>query len=102
MISKTRLTRKKRIRGRVSGTDARPRLSVYRSLTTVYAQVINDEKGVTLAEAHGKKGAEVGEELAKKAVKAKVKKVVFDRSGYRYHGHVKALAEAARNGGLEF
>ncbi len=102
MLSTKRLARKKRIRSKVWGTAARPRLAVYRSNTAIYAQAINDDKAATLVEAHGANGTKVGEELAKKAVKAKIKRVVFDRGGYRYQGNVKLLAEAARTGGLEF
>jgi len=96
--------RKLRIRGKVSGTDARPRLSVFRSNKYIYGQVIDDTKGVTLASSKGpkKQSGKVGEELAKKAAVKKVKKVVFDRGGFKYHGNVKNLAEAARKGGLNF
>jgi len=109
--------RHERIRKRVSGTTERPRLSVYRSLNNVYAQIIDDTKGVTLVaastldkeikETEGHKGnveaaKKVGQLIAKKASAAGVKNVVFDRSGYRYHGSIKALAEGSREGGLEF
>ncbi|HMK61418.1 MAG TPA: 50S ribosomal protein L18 [Dissulfurispiraceae bacterium] len=109
--------RHERIRKHVSGNPKRPRLSVYRSLNNVYAQIIDDTKGATLAAAStldkeikgtdGHKGnveaaKKVGQLLAKKALAAGVKKVVFDRSGYRYHGSIKALAEGSREGGLEF
>jgi large subunit ribosomal protein L18 len=109
--------RQERIRKKVAGTTERPRLSVYRSLNNVYAQIIDDTKGVTLAAAstldkdikgtEGHKGnavaaKKVGELIAKKAVAAGIKQVVFDRSGYRYHGSIKALAEGSREGGLEF
>lgn len=106
-----RLSRKRRIRARVRGTAARPRLSVYRSLTQITAQVIDDEAGKTLAAASSKEakapltldGAKkVGELLADKAKKAGVTVVVFDRNAYKYHGRVKALADAARDGGLQF
>jgi large subunit ribosomal protein L18 len=88
----------------------RPRLSIFRSDKNIYAQVIDDAKGVTLAAASslGGKGsnveaaAKVGQEVAKAAIKAGVKDVVFDRGGYLYHGRVKALAEAAREAGLNF
>ncbi len=106
-----------RIRKKVVGSSARPRLSVYRSLNHIYAQVIDDARGVTVAAASsldaGVRKAEqhtgnittakeVGGLVAKKAIEKGVKKVVFDRSGYLYHGRVKALADAAREAGLEF
>ena len=80
----------------------RPRLSVFRSSKFIYAQVIDDAKGVTVASAQGKSAATVGEEVAKSALKAKVSEVVFDRGSYKYHGQVKLLAEAARAAGLKF
>jgi len=80
----------------------RPRLSVFRSSKFIYAQVIDDAKGVTVASARGKSAATVGEQVAKKALKAKVTQVVFDRGSYKYHGQVKHLAEAARAAGLQF
>lgn len=104
-----------RVRSKVAGTAARPRLNVYRSTVHIYAQLIDDEKGVTLlssstlakdVDVKGKTKVEaaviVGKDLAKKAVKAGIKQVVFDRGGYLYTGRVKALADAARDGGLEF
>lgn len=105
--------RKHRVRATVSGTADRPRLSVYISNKHITAQIIDDEKGKTLAyastvSAKSAKGsmkeraAWVGDEIAKKAKTAKVKQVVFDRGGHIYHGRVAALAEAARNAGLEF
>ena len=106
-----RLSRKRRIRSRVSGTAARPRLTVYRSLTKLTAQVIDDESGKTLAaasstEAKAKMNVEgakkVGELIAKKAKDAGVSAVVFDRNAYAYHGRIKALAEGAREAGLQF
>lgn len=100
-----------RIRKGLVGTPSRPRLSVFRSNNNIYAQVIDDVNGVTLASASSK-GLEnggnveaaktVGELVAKNALAANIKSVVFDRSGYLYHGRVKALAEAARENGLEF
>ena len=102
MIKQDRLKRKMRVRGRISGTETRPRLSVYRSNTTMYAQTIDDVKGVTLAEAHGIDSVKVGAEIAKKMLDLKRSSVVFDRNGYIYHGRVKALADAAREGGLVF
>lgn len=104
--------RHNRIRSKIQGTAEKPRLVVYRSLLHIYAQLINDEKGVTLVESSdlkmkGKekpveKAKKVGEELAKKATEKKITRAVFDRNGYKYHGRVKALAEGARNGGLNF
>jgi large subunit ribosomal protein L18 len=106
-----------RIRAKVHGTAERPRLNVYRSLNHIYAQVIDDAKGVTLAAASTlekdvkgaiKTGADkaaaaaVGKLIAERATKAGVKEVVFDRGPYIYHGRVKALAEAAREAGLKF
>ncbi len=96
------IARKKRVRAKVSGTSKRPRISVFRSNKYIYAQIINDEKGVTLAEAHGKDAAKVGEELGEKAKKVKIGMLVFDRSGYKYHGNVKKLADAIRSKGVEF
>ena len=96
--------RKRRVRSRITGTADRPRLSVFRSNKYLYAQVIDDNKSVTLVAAKGVKnsGEKVGEELAKKAIAKKIKKVIFDRNGFIYHGRVKALADGARKGGLEF
>ncbi len=102
-----------RIREKLAGTAERPRLNVYRSLNHIYAQVIDDQKGETLASAStmqmkAKTGGnvaaakEVGKAVAEKAVAKGVKQVVFDRGGYLYHGRVKALADAAREAGLEF
>jgi len=107
-----------RIRERMIGTSERPRLNIYRSLNHIYAQVIDDANGVTIASAStvaGKKSKgpkkiggnlgsakEVGKVIAQKAQEKGVKKVVFDRGGYIYHGRVKALADAAREAGLEF
>ena len=104
-----------RIRAKLSGTGERPRLNVYRSLNHIYAQVIDDQKGETLASASSmekemreKTGANidaakaVGKLLAERAVKRGVKEVVFDRGSYLYHGRVKALADAARESGLSF
>lgn len=97
---------RRRIRSTVSGNAERPRLCVYKSNKHVYAQVINDLDGVTLASSSSATGIDnakkAGEEIAKKAVEQGIKSVVFDRSGYKYHGVVKAIAEGARAGGLEF
>ena len=105
--------RKRRVRARVIGTAARPRLSVFRSNTHIYAQVIDDSKMVTLVSSSDVKlkkakmtkveaAQAVGEEIAKLALAKKVKSVTFDRNGFRFHGRVKAVAEGARKGGLEF
>ena len=100
-----------RIRRKLAGTAARPRLNVYRSLGHIYAQVIDDQNGVTLVEASSIKlktggnvaaAKEIGKAVAEKAVGKGIKKVVFDRGGYLYHGRIKALADAARETGLEF
>ncbi len=112
------IRRRSRIRRHVAqGVDGRPRLSVFRSGRHIYVQVIDDRKGVTVAAASSlekdargrlKTGAdvaaagEVGKMIAERAIKAGVKEVVFDRGGYRFHGRVKALADAARAGGLSF
>lgn len=107
-------SRKLRTRAKISARSDRPRLSVYRSLKHIYAQIIDDAKGATLVSASSKDvGTEkgkpkkdvavlVGEDLAKKALRRKIKKVVLDKGGYKYHGRIKALADAARKGGLEF
>ncbi|HET7713960.1 MAG TPA: 50S ribosomal protein L18 [Patescibacteria group bacterium] len=110
--SKSRIKRHARIRSEISGTAGRPRLSVFRSSAHIYAQLIDDEAGKTLAQASDvevkdkmtktDKAKLVGENIALAAKKAKVKKVVFDRGGFSYHGRVKALADQARAGGLEF
>jgi large subunit ribosomal protein L18 len=104
-----------RIRKKISGTQAIPRLTVYRSNSDIYAQLIDDNSGTTIAAASSRqkditaqkapkigKSKMVGEAIARKAVELGVKKVVFDRSGYIYHGRVKAVAEGAREAGLEF
>lgn len=106
-----RLMRKKRIRAKISGTAKKPRLCVYRSLKSIYAQVIDDVKGKTLIssnidESKSKnniEGAEkLGKMIAKKCKESKISEVVFDRGGYKYHGKVKAFADGAREGGLKF
>jgi len=102
-----------RIREKMAGTAERPRLNIYRSLNHIYAQIIDDQKGETLLSAStlqlkSKTGGnvaaakEIGKAVAEKAVAKGIKKVVFDRGGYLYHGRVKALADAAREAGLEF
>jgi large subunit ribosomal protein L18 len=112
-----RQRRHESVRQKVAGTPDRPRLNIFRSLTQVYAQLIDDESGRTLASAStleteikpklaGLNKTEqaklIGEAIARRAVEKGVKQVVFDRGGYRYHGRVRALAEAAREAGLEF
>jgi large subunit ribosomal protein L18 len=112
-----RLKRKKRIRRKLEGTEARPRLTVFRSDKHIYAQIINDETGATLVSAStlspeyremeaikGKVSAakRVGELVARKALEKGIAKVVFDRNGFIYHGRIQALADAARQKGLDF
>lgn len=112
--NRARLQRHKRVRSKISGTAERPRLDVYRSAKNIYAQVIDDTTGVTLAAASsiekdfdgygGNKDAakKVGEMIAERCKAKGIEKVVFDRGGYIYHGRVKELAEGARSGGLQF
>ena len=94
--------RHKRIRATISGTAERPRVSVFRSNKFIYAQLINDDKSITLAQATATDPKSVGIDLAKKAKAIKIEKVVFDRGGYLYTGKIKALADALREGGLQF
>ncbi len=111
--NKARVRRHARVRKTVSGTAVAPRLNVFRSNAQIFAQIIDDEKGVTLVSSSSLElkltnggnveGAKlVGKDIAEKAKKAGIKNVVFDRGGYEYHGRVQALAEAARENGLEF
>jgi large subunit ribosomal protein L18 len=109
---------KYRIRKRVKGSEARPRLVIFRSLNNIYAQIIDDIQGKTLCSVSNiskdvkaasqekvsklEKSKLVGKKIAEKAVELKIKKVVFDRNGYLYHGRIKAVADAAREAGLEF
>lgn len=113
MIKKTdkRIRLKKKIRVKISGTEARPRLTVFRSNKFIYAQIINDESGKTVAQASDVKitkgtkterAKEVGKMIAENASKAKIKKVVFDRNGFKYTGRIKLVADVARASGLEF
>lgn len=112
-----RIIRRLRVRKKINGTAERPRLNVFRSLQNIYAQIIDDEKRVTLvststlapelkeklsSNSNTEAAIAVGQLLAKKAEEAGIKQVVFDRAGYVYHGRIKALADAARAGGLEF
>ena len=94
--------RRKKIRAKISGTSMCPRLCVFKSNTAIYAQLVDDDKAVTLASATGVNAQVVGTEIAKKAMAKKIKKVVFDRSGYIYTGKVLALALGARKAGLKF
>ena len=109
--TKQRIRRHARNRARISGEAARPRLIVFRSLKYIYAQLIDDTTGKTLASAHDMKTAKgtkveraslVGKELGEKAKKAGIETCVFDRNGYKYHGRIKALADGARESGLKF
>lgn len=94
--------KRKKIRAKISGTSERPRFSVFKSNTAVYAQLIDDDKGVTLVASKGTDAKKVGTDIAKLAEGKKIKSVVFDRGGYIYTGKVKLLADAAREGGLKF
>lgn len=111
--NETRLRRHTRVRNKISGTKECPRLNVFRSNSQIFVQVIDDETATTLVSSSSLElkltnggnveGAKlVGKDIAEKCKKAKIKKVVFDRGGYLYHGRVEALAEAARENGLEF
>lgn len=116
--NKRRIRKKVRVRQKVSGTAQRPRLSVFRSLNHMYAQLIDDNSGVTLVAASSKikdlaeelkntktkvsKSKIVGKLLAKRAIEKGITTAVFDRSGYTYHGRIKAVADGAREGGLKF
>ncbi len=115
--SKARERRHKRVRSHISGTPERPRLSIYRSLSEIYAQIIDDKAGRTLASAStldhelrsnmdglkkSDQARKIGQALAERARAKGIKQIVFDRGGYHYIGRVKALAEGAREGGLEF
>ena len=103
---------KARIRGKISGNATRPRMSVFRSNKQIYVQLIDDEEGKTLVSASSKgteqagtkceQAAKVGADIARKALEAGITEVVFDRNGYLFHGRVKSLADAAREGGLKF
>ena len=111
--NEARQRRHRRVRARITGTADRPRLAVYRSLSQIYAQVIDDRTGRTLAAASSLEAKDsmtkkadaakaVGTAIAEKAKAAGIEEVIFDRGGYRYHGRVKALADAARSNGLRF
>ncbi len=111
MLKSKRVRRHKSIRRNIIGTRDKPRLSVFRSSQHIYAQIIDDARSKTLVaesdikEKNGTKkerAKSVGENIAKRALKLKIKKVIFDRGGFKYHGRIAALAEGARKGGLEF
>lgn len=107
-----RLRIKKAVRGRIHGTQDRPRLTVFRSNKQIYAQIVNDADGCTMVAASSLKqeqntpkkerAAKVGQEVAEKAIAAGINQVVFDRNGYLYHGRIRELADAARKAGLKF
>lgn len=112
-VREARARRKRRVRGKISGVAERPRLAVFRSNKAIYAQIVDDAEGRTLVAARSAEvdargldktavAKKVGELVASRAKERGIAKVVFDRSGYLYHGRVKALAEGAREGGLEF
>ncbi len=112
--NQARLRRHKRVRGKITGTATRPRMNIFRSRANIYAQIIDDVKGETLVSASSidkefdgyggnqEAAKKVGQMIAKRALKKKIKTIVFDRGGYIFHGRTKALAEGAREGGLEF
>lgn len=112
--SSKRLAIKKRVRAKIVGSTIKPRLSIFKSLNNIYAQLINDENGTTIVSASTldkeintkasniEAAKEVGTLIAKRAIKLKIEEVVFDRNGYLYHGKVKALADSAREAGLKF
>lgn len=111
MLKQKRLTRHKKIQKKIRGSGSRPRVSVFRSAQHIYVQIIDDVKSVTLASGTDLKvktgtkkerALSVGENLAKKALAKKIKTVVFDRGGFKYHGRIAALAEGLRKGGLQF
>ncbi|MFH1535848.1 MAG: 50S ribosomal protein L18 [Patescibacteria group bacterium] len=111
MLKELRIRKHKKIRRKIVGTKAIPRLVVFRSSKHIFAQLINDQEGKTLVsgsdfkmvkETKSKKAYAVGKDVAAKALKLKIKKIVFDRGGFLYHGRVTELAEGAREGGLEF
>jgi large subunit ribosomal protein L18 len=112
-VREARVRRKRRVRGKISGVAERPRLAVFRSNKGIYAQIVDDDAGRTLAAARSSEveasgldksaiAKKVGQLVAERAKEKGIASVVFDRSGYLYHGRVKALAEGAREGGLEF
>lgn len=110
--NKIRQKRVRRVSAKIKRADSRPRLSVFRSLNHMYAQIIDDKNGLTLASFDSRKmkggkndietAKKIGQEIAKLAASKKIEKVVFDRRGYKYHGKIKSLAEGAREGGLQF
>ena len=100
MLKQDRIIRKKRVRAKLEGTAMRPRISVFRSNKFTYAQAIDDVKAVTLASAKNQDAAKTGQDLAEKLLKLKIKQAVFDRSGYKYHGRVKEIADGVREKGV--
>jgi len=112
ILQQNKIRRKKRVRAKISGTKLIPRLSVFRSNKSMYVQIINDKDGKTIISAHSNEikkkskkteiSFELGKIIAKKALEKNIEKIIFDRSSYKYHGRVKALAEGAREGGLKF
>ena len=111
MYKHKRVARHEKIRKTVQGTVDRPRLAVYRSSQHIYAQIIDDVKGITIVAGSDlgvksgskkERAQKVGEEIAKQALQKKIKRVVFDRGGFLFHGRIAALADGARKGGLEF
>ena len=111
MRNKNRIHRKRRIRAKIKGTAKRPRLAIFRSLLNISVQIINDEKGVTIFAVNSKSlkvkanidGAKkIGDKVAEECIKNKIKEIVFDRSGYKYHGKIKAIADSVREGGIKF
>jgi|SRR3989338_522922 len=101
-LESNRDRKRKKIRAKISGTTSRPRLSVFKSNTGIYAQLVDDDQAITLVSARGTDASEVGREIAGKALAKSISKVVFDRGGYVYTGKVLALAESARKAGLKF
>ena len=90
----------RRVRSKIKGTAIRPRLAVFKSLTKISVQLIDDQKGITIVSASGKNPEEVGKEIAKKAINKKITNAVFDRRNKKYHGNIKKVADATRAGGL--
>lgn len=108
MIKGSRLHRHKRVRAKVTGTLERPRVSIYKSLRGITVQLVNDEAGETIVEGHVRNekntqaATKLGQLIAEKAKKAHITKVVFDRSGYSYHGRIRAIADTLRKAGIQF
>lgn len=111
MLKKLRISKHKRVRKNIAGISSKPRVAVFKSGQHIYAQIIDDSKGETLAfesdlkiktGTKKERAAKVGEALAQKAIKVKITKIVFDRGGFAYHGRIAAVAEGLRKGGLQF